>query len=122
MQQADTLHTYDGAVLVKRICEVYTLSGNGQQALKQLEYLQTIFKPVTIPQSYEEYMALCDRNENSTLLEYADILKTIATIKASENLNCNKEVKEIRTIYDAIYQNSDEEIEKINSFLIALKS
>ena len=80
------------------------------------------FKPDTIPQNYEEYIALCDRNENSTLLEYANILKTIVTIKASENLNCNKEVKEIRTIYDAIYQNSDEEIEKINSFLIALKS
>ena len=60
--------------------------------------MQSIFKPVTIPQSYDEYIALCDRNETSTLLEYADILKTIATIKASENMNYNREVKEIRTM------------------------
>ena len=120
MQQADTLHTYDGAILVKRICEVYTLSGMGQQALKQLEYLQSVFKPDTIPQSYDEYIALCDRNENSTLLEYADILKTIAVIKASEDMNYNKEVKEIRTIYNAVYESASEELAQINTFISTL--
>ena len=120
MQQADTLHTYDGAVLVKRICEVYTPSGMGQQALKQLEYLQSVFKPDTIPQSYDEYIALCDRNKNSTLLEYADILKTIAVIKASEDMNYNKEVKEIRTIYNAVYESASEELAQINTFISTL--
>ena len=122
MQQANTLHTYNGAALIKRICEVYTLSGMGQQALKQLEYLQSVFKPDIIPHSYDEYIALCDKNETSTLLEYADILKIIAVIKASENMNYNKEVKEIRNIYNVLYENNAEELEKINSFLITLKS
>ena len=89
-----------------------------QRALKQLEYLQTFFKPDTIPQSYEEYIALCNRNENSTLLEYADILKTTVTIKASENMNYNREVKEIRTIYNAIYRHNDEETDRLNKFLL----
>ena len=121
MQQADTLHSYDGAVLVKRICEVYTLSGMEQQALKQLEYLQTIFKPDTIPQSYEEYIALCNRNENPTLLEYTDIVKTIAVIKASEDMNYNKEVKEIRNIYNVICKDNFTEIEQMLTSLKSLK-
>ena len=120
MQQADILHTYDGLALVKRICDVYVLSGLGQQALKQLEYLQTIFKPDTIPQNYEEYTNLCNRNGNTTLLEYADITKTIAVIKASENMNYNKELKEVQTIYNVVYDNNTEEMKELSAQLLEI--
>lgn len=68
-------------MLAKKIAECYAVTGNFKKAIEILELFAEYFKLHYIPQNYSEYIKCCQKEKFNSLLEYAELIEVIGTLK-----------------------------------------
>lgn len=89
------LYIYDGYMLARKTAEFYAISGDFQKAIEVLERFTEYFKPPYIPRNYAEYIEFCQKEEYTSLLEYAELLEFIGALKAKIEQNIDFERKQL---------------------------
>ncbi len=85
-----------------------------------MELFAEYFKPPYIPQNYAEYINCCQKEEYTSLLEYAELIEVIGALKFKIGQNTDFERKTALKIYKAVFENNSQKFEEYRNNLLLI--
>ena len=97
-EECETLYSYDGYCLARKIAAVYTSMKRYDKAIDILETFAEYFKSDKIPNNREEFDFLSKEKKLDTITEYTELICDIYTVKKFIGKNAEYEKQIIAKI------------------------